>query len=216
MTAINLKVTALNSKLLRRFVGDTVKMLQRVDMRKHQTAVMTVFHAAQFGEASQLNVFASNLKVNDVTALKAWIVKNFSGEVDGKPVHWLSYTNKKDKQGNVIGFHVLKDTKDYRVDRYDFDALMLLDPFYNVDVSQPKDWNLNALLEVLIKAHDTITKKADKEGIELPAEFVSALEEAKTKAVMFHIDEATVVALEEKATNDNTDDMAEPVVASAE
>ena len=187
---MNILDTAINAKLLKRFTTETIAMLTRVDLRKHQTAVMTVFHAAQFGECYNLNRFFQALKVNDQTALKAWIVANFSGEVDGEIKHWLMHTNKKNAEGNVIGWYVVKNTSDMRVNRYDFDQLLELDPFYNKDVSTPKVWDLNALLDMVVKAHDTITKKADKEGIALPVDFLSALNDAKRIAVLRHVEDA--------------------------
>lgn len=182
--------TATDKKLLKRFTTDTIAMLKRIDLRKHQTAVMTVFHAAQFGECYNLNRFFQALKVNDQTALKAWIVANFSREFDGEIKHWLMFTNKKNKAGEVIGWHVVKETTDMRVDKYVFDDLLALEPFYNTDVSKPKVWDLNALLDMVVKAHDTITKKADKEGITLPVDFLSALEDAKRIAVLRHVEDA--------------------------
>ena len=201
----NLVDTATDSKLLKRFTTDTIAMLGRLDARKHNNAVMTVYHAAQFGECYNLNRFFQALKVNDQTALKAWIVANFSGEVDGEVKHWLMFTNKKNKAGEVIGFYVLKDTTDVRKDRYDFEGLMALEPFYNTDVSKPKVWDLNALLDMVVKAHDTITKKADKEGIALPVDFLSALEDAKRIAVLRHVEDAAeTVANENVVTIEGT------------
>lgn len=182
--------TATDKKLLKRFTTDTINMLARVDQRKHNTAVMTVFHAAQFGECYNLNRFFSALKVNDQTALKAWIVANFSYEADGNVKHWLMYTNKKNKANQVIGWYVVKETEAVRKDVYNFDDLLALEPFYNTDVSKPKIWDLNALLDMVVKAHDTITKKADKEGIALPVDFLSALEDAKRIAVLRHVEDA--------------------------
>lgn len=197
--------TATDKKLLKRFTTDTIAMLTRVDLRKHQTAVMTVFHAAQFGECYNLNRFFQALKVNDQTALKAWIVANFSSEVDGEIKHWLMYTNEKNKAGEVIGFYVVKETTGMRKDVYDFDTLLELDPFYNKDVSTPKVWDLNALLDMVVKAHDTITKKADKEGITLPVDFLSALEDAKRIAVLRHVEDAAeTVANENVMTIEGT------------
>lgn len=192
--------TATDSKLLKRFTTDTIAMLGKLDQRKHQTAVLTVFHAAQFGECFNLNRFFEALKVNDQSALKAWVVLNFSGEVDGEVKHWLMYSNKKNKAGEIVGWHVLKGTEDVRKDRYDFDALLGLEPFYNVDVSKPKNWDLNALLDMAIKLHDTVTKKAEKEGIALPLDFISALDDAKRIAVLRHVEEAA-----ETVANENTE-----------
>lgn len=188
---------ATEAKALKRFTADTVKMLGKLDMRKHQNAVMAVYHAAQFGECYALNVFNEALKVNDQTALKAWIVENFSnteGEV------WLSFTTKKAADGKTIGYRVLKETQDVRKDRYDFDQLLTLEPFYNTDVSKPKVYDLNALLDMIVKAADNVTKKANKEKIALPLAFVSAMDEAKRIAILHHVDEAAQVAA---SANDN-------------
>lgn len=207
-----LKETAVSHKSLKRYVTDTVAMLAKIDVRKHNTAVMTVFHSAQFGECYNLNAFFNALKVNDQTALKAWIVKNFSGVVDDKPVHWLMYTNKKNANGETIGWHVLKNTSDVRVDRYDFDQLLELEPFYDTDVSKTKVWDVNALLDVLIKAADTIEKKSEKENITLPPAVTEAIKEAKRLAVLNHVEEAAVTT--EVVAND--DKPAEPVKTEAE
>jgi len=202
---MNILDTAINAKLLKRFTTETIAMLTRVDLRKHQTAVMTVYHAAQFGECYNLNRFFQALKVNDQTALKAWIVANFSYTVNGDIKHWLMFTNKKNKANETIGFYVVKETESERRNVYDFDVLLELDPFYNKDVSTPKVWDLNALLDMVVKAHDTITKKADKEGIALPVDFLSALEDAKRIAVLRHVEDAAeTVANENVVTIEGT------------
>lgn len=172
-----------NSKLLKRYTNETVAMLQRMDVRKHNNACMTLFHTAQFGECFSLNLFFNGLKVNDQTALKAWIVKHtqFTNE-EGKQVNWLSFTNKKDDAGNVIGFRVVKGTEKHRKDVYVLDELLALEPFFETDVSKQKVWDLNALLETLIKAAETVEKKSEKESITLPLNIKAMVAELRVSA----------------------------------
>lgn len=193
--------TAVSGKLLKSFTNATIRAMAKLDNRKHQNAVMVVYHAAQFGECFALNALYNAFKVNDQSAFKRWIVDNFSYTEEGSetPLFWLDHTSKKGPDGKPIGWRVIKGREAHRKDVYDFDKLMSLAPFYAIDLSKPKNWDLNALLEVIIKASDTVTKKANKEGIKLPAGFATALEEAKKQAVLNHIEEAA-----ETVTNENT------------
>jgi len=197
--------TARNGKLLKRFTAATVLALTKMDVRKHQNAVMAVFHAAEYGECSSLNTFFNALKINDQTALKKWIVTNFAyenGEEGASDLaHWINFTTKKDGNGNVIGFHVIKGREDKRKGVYDFDLLMALEPFYTVNVAEPKVYDLNALLDMIVKAGEQVKNKAKKNEITLPAGFAAALEDVVKQAVLHHIDEAAeAVANENKET----------------
>ncbi len=187
-------------KLLKRFTDGTVLALTKMDVRKHQNAVMSVFHAAEYGECSSLNTFFDALKVNDQTALKKWIVDNFSYVEGEETARWLNFTTKKDGNGKAIGFHVIKGVEDKRKGVYDFDELMSLAPFYAIDVSAPKVYDLNALLDMIIKAGDQIKAKSKKNDITLPAGFASALEDVVKQAVLHHIDEAAAVVANENVT----------------
>lgn len=200
--------TARNGKLLKRFTAATVLALTKMDVRKHQNAVMSVFHAAEYGECSSLNTFFNALKVNDQTALKKWIVTNFGYAEGDDTAHWINFTTKKDGNGNTIGFHVIKGREDKRKGVYDFDALMALEPFYTVNVAEPKVYDLNALLDMIVKAGEQVKNKAKKSEITLPAGFASALEDVVKQAVLHHIDEAA-----ETVANENKD---EPVKTPAE
>lgn len=200
--------TARNGKLLKRFTAATVLALTKMDVRKHQNAVMSVFHAAEYGECSSLNTFFNALKVNDQTALKAWIVKHFGYAEGEETAHWINFTTKKNGNGEAIGFHVIKGREDKRKDVYNFEELMALEPFYAIDLSKPKVYDLNALLDMIVKVAETVGKKAEKENVTIPAGVASALEEAKRMAILHHIDEAA-----ETVANENKD---EPVKTPAE
>lgn len=189
--------TARNGKLLKRFTAATVLALTKMDVRKHQNAVMSVFHAAEYGECSSLNTFFNALKVNDQTALKAWVVKHFGYAEGDETAHWINFTTKKNGVGETIGFHVIKGREDKRKGVYDFDTLMSLEPFYAIDLSKPKVYDLNALLDMIVKVAETVGKKADKENVTIPTGVASALEEAKRMAILHHIDEAAEVVANE-------------------
>src|SRR5690349_14875642 len=102
--------TARNGKLLKRFTAATVLAMTKLDTRKHQNAVMAVFHAAEYGECSHLNAFFEALKVNDQTALKKWIVEHFGYKVEGDDTtyQWIDFTTKQDANKKPIGFRVIK------------------------------------------------------------------------------------------------------------
>jgi hypothetical protein len=200
--SVTLIDTARNGKLLKRFTAATVLALTKMDVRKHQNAVMSVFHAAEYGECSSLNTFFTALKINDQTALKKWIVTNFSYVEGEETFHWINFTTKKDGNGNVIGFHVIKGREDKRKGVYDFDALMALEPFYAINVAEPKVYDLNALLDMIIKAGDQIKAKSKKNDIALPVGFASALEDVVKQAVLHHIDEAAETVANENVTTE--------------
>lgn len=173
MADLSLNEIANSGKTLKVYVRNTVAMLKKLGERLHYTACMTVFHAAEYGDASHLNAFFDGLKVNDQTALKRWIADNFTYEnAEGGSVNWISFTTKADKQGNPTNFYVVKGTEENRKGAYDLNDLLGMKSFQETDVSKPKVYDLAALLDMVIKAADTAAKKAEpsktREGVELP------------------------------------------------
>lgn len=169
-----------SGKALRIYVRTTGEMLSRIGTRLHHTACMAVFHAAEYGDPAYLNQMFTFLKVNDQTALKRWLADNFIFTNDeGEEANWLSFTNRKGKDDKPIGFYVVKETEPFRKGTYDLEKLFAMESFQNVDVSKPKVYDLNALIEALVKAIDTTDKRAEKNDVVLPDGLATILTNTK-------------------------------------
>lgn len=194
---VNLFDVANNGKALKRYVNGTLEKYNNAFVALHNAACMTVFHAAQFGECSHLNAFYNGLKVNDQTALRVWIAANFTLPVEGeeKPLIWLSFKASENPNGlvenkktgkKIVGFFVVKGTKDHREDAYVLDELLAGPKFFDKSVKDPDAIDLTTLLSMLASAGKRINSKADKEGIQLPTDITNLLttiEEKTAKAM---------------------------------
>lgn len=172
-----------NGKLLSRFTKETVALIAKVNTRKHQNACMVLLHSAEYGECSHMNLFYQALNVNDANAFRQWVAlwSTYLSE-DDTDKHFITFTNKKDDKGNTIGFRVAKGTEKQRKGLLVLDELLAADPFYTKDVGASKNWDLNALLETLIKAAETVEKKSEKENIDVPLNIRAMVAELKVSA----------------------------------
>ena len=161
-----------DKKALISFVDETITAYKTVAVALHQAACMTIYHAAEYRECSFLNAFYNGLRVNDQTALRVWVGKNFLVPVEGteKPTSWINYS--KDK-----GFHIRKGVKSEGL--YELDTLLVLDPFYNKNVKEKDAITLEAILAMLHKAAERADKQADDEGINLPDQLKTLLKDVK-------------------------------------
>jgi len=197
MSDINLFEVANNGKALKRYVNGTLEKYNNAFIALHNSACMTVFHAAQYGECSHLNAFYNGLKVNDQTALRVWIASHFTLPVESeeKPLIWLSFkasenpngqvTNKKTGKA-IVGFFVVKGTEPKRKDAYVLDELLAGPKFFDKNVKDPDATDLTVLLTMLASVAKRVDNKADKEGIQLPADIanlIRVIEEKTAKAM---------------------------------
>jgi hypothetical protein len=181
--ATDLNLIANDKALLKRFTKETVNLIQKVDIRKHEAACMTFFHAAQYGECHNLNILFNGLAVNDKTALKAWIAKHSEyADDNGKPKHWIMFDGKKDEAGNIPGWRIVKGTEAKRKDVIILDELLNGERFFDKDVRPPKNWDLNAILDTLIKAADTAENKSDKNNVSIPLNIMALVQSLKVEA----------------------------------
>lgn len=162
---------ASDAKKLVSFVGTTITGYNKTAIALHQTACMTFFHTAQYGECHALNLFYQGLRVNDRTALRVWIGQHatFIDIANGSVRPWIKYNEKE-------GFSVIKGCEAHRKDMFTINEqvegrtmLIGLKPFYEKNVKDKDALTLEALVSMLAKAAKSVTAKATAEGIELPA-----------------------------------------------
>lgn len=168
-----------DGKSVMAFASSTVKAYAKLAIQLHQAACLTFYRAAQYGDCDALNIFYAGLRVNDQTALRVWIgthssyVNIDSGEVK----NWIKW-NAKD------GFSMVKGVEAFRKDMFTIDEqvegktmLLGLDPFYNRNVKEAKAFTLEELLGLLANAAKNASKKAEAEGVAMPANIASLIKD---------------------------------------
>lgn len=172
---MELKTIALNGKSLNKLVGSTIASYMKLSVKLHETACAVFLHAAEHGECSALNRFYDGLRVNDKTALRVWFGEHasFVDLANNEVRHWIKWKEKG-------GFFVVKGTADHRVGKFTIgeqvegvDDCLLWKPFFEKDVKDKANITLEELIKMLAKAADSVTKKADSEGIPLPADVLT-------------------------------------------
>lgn len=192
-----------NKGKVRRYIADTLSSYRKVGTRLHISACLALYHAAEYGDTSLLNLFHGDpeskddgLKVNDRTALRVWCGKKSTVETkdaDGNDVkiEWLGFRSKQ-KGEHKPGFYVKKGTEEYRKGLYDLnDMIEGYDHFMDKDVATKEEMTLEKILAYLAKVKDQVEKKAEKDDgskIDIPQDIMaelsklSALATAKVKA----------------------------------
>lgn len=164
-----------DGKSLNKLVTTTINSYTKVAKQLHATACAVFFHAAQYGDATALNTFHKGLRVNDKTALRVWIGlhSSFVDLENGSTRNWIKYSEKE-------GFRIVKGTESFRKDMFSVEEengektiLINLAPFYEKNVKDKDAITLEALLAMLGKAAERVTKQANNEGIKLPADVLT-------------------------------------------
>lgn len=185
MTKLTLNMIAADSKAIAKFNSDTLSSYSKTAVLLHQAACLNLFHTAEHGDCSQLNVFYQGLRVNDQTALRVWLGTHCSYvDLDnGEMRQWIKFTAKD-------GFRVVKGTLEKRQGMFTVEAdeavendtrtvLMNLKPFYEKNVKDKDALTLEALLNILGKAAERVTKQAKEENIALPADILNLTQSTK-------------------------------------
>jgi hypothetical protein len=179
MTKLTLNQIGGDLRAVAKFTNDTLASYSKVAIALHQAACLNLYHTAQFGNCDQLNVFYAGLRVNDQTALRVWLGAHCSYvDLDsGEMRQWLKFSVKD-------GFRVVKGTLEKRENMFTVEAdetvendtrtvLMNLKPFYEKNVKDKDALTLEALVSILKKAGERVTKQAKEENIALPADILS-------------------------------------------
>lgn len=192
MTKLTLNQIALAGlAAISKFNTDTLSSYAKTAVLLHQAACLNLFHTAEHGDCSQLNVFYQGLRVNDQTALRVWLGTHCSYvDLDnGEMRQWIKFTAKD-------GFRVVKSTEANRkgmfiVERNENEEeailngddnktiLINLKPFYEKNVKDKDALTLEALLNILGKAAERVTKQAKEENIALPADILNLTQSTK-------------------------------------
>lgn len=166
---------ASDSKSLVSFVKGTLSAYNKVAKSLHETACASLFHVAQGNDPLPLNQFYNGLRVNDRTALRVWLGTHstYVDLSDGTVKPWLRYTEKG-------GFALVKGCESHRKDMFTLGEhvegktdLIGLKPFYEKNVKDKDAITLEALIAMLAKAAERVTKQANDEGINLPADVLT-------------------------------------------
>jgi len=186
-----------DGKLAMSFIGTVARAYAKLSIQLHQAACLAFYRAAQYGDPDALNAFYGALRVNDQTALRVWVGQHATYiDLDNNEVRpWIKFT--KDK-----GFALIKGREEFRKDMFTLDmdnedgkqALLALKPFYDKNVKDKDALTLEALLTMLEKAADRVTKQAKEENIALPADILNLTTSiknttAKEKAALERIKE---------------------------
>ncbi len=184
MTKLSLSKMGLDGKATMAFVVDTNKQYAALSIRLHQTACVAFYRAAQFGDADALNMFYSGLRVNDQTALRVWIGQHSSYmDLDlGATRNWIKFNAKQ-------GFALVKGVESHRKDMFTVETnedgkqmLLALKPFYDKNVKDKDAITLEVLMNMMKRTADQMTKKAEAEGIKLPADVLKLTTSMKNTA----------------------------------
>lgn len=175
IVGLSLTEIANNGAHIAKLVAGTIASYTKVAKALHETACATFFHVAQGNDPKPLNDFYNGLRVNDKTALRVWFGEHasYTDIENGQTRMWLRFTEKD-------GFSLVKGCEAYRKDLFALgDAtdmqtdLLALKPFYEKNVKTPSAITLEDLIRILGKAAESVTEKAKKENINLPADVLS-------------------------------------------
>lgn len=150
-------------------VGEMLKatndLYRKVATRLHHTACVALYHAAETGDIRPLNTFFNGLRQNDRDALRLWVGKAASYEVEGEaePKRFISF--KKD-----AAFSIVKGTEDNRVGHLNLEVMLHGTSFQDINQEkEAKPLGLVEILNLMARFEKQVTKKADENGVELPA-----------------------------------------------
>lgn len=171
---LTLAQIANDAKATSSFVTTTINAYKKVAMSLHNAACITFWHVAQGNDPKPLNDFYNGLRVNDRTALRVWFGEHsaFVDLASNTTRNWIKWSEKK-------GFELVKGCEDYRKDMFTVGEqvegktdLLTLKPFYEKNVKDKDALTLEALMNMLLKAAEGVTKKAGDEGIALDADTI--------------------------------------------
>lgn len=154
------------------FASTTVRAYAKLAIQLHQAACLTFYRAAQYGDCDSLNLFFAGLRVNDQTALRVWIGQHatYLDLTDSSVRPWIKWGKEK-------GFTIVKGTEAHRKDMFTIDEqvegktmLLALKPFYDKNVKDKDALTLEDILNMLASAAKNAKKKANNDGVTLPAD----------------------------------------------
>lgn len=159
--------TANPAKSVNKMVRDSLTLYAKVAVRLHYTACFALFHLAETGDNRPINAFFSGLRQNDQDALRIWVSKLCTFNVEQE-----DGTSKEDtfmRRTKEEGFKVR--AKMDAVSKGFFDITGLLNGPSFMDVNQDaekKAIGLAEILAALARIEKQMIKKADENDVTLP------------------------------------------------
>lgn len=181
---LTLAQIANDAKATSSFVTTTINAYKKVAVSLHQAACIVFWHVAEGNDPKPLNDFYNGLRVNDQTALRVWFGQHtaFVDLANNTTRNWIKFSDK-DK------FTLVKGCEAHRKDMFTVGEvvegrqdLLALKPFYEKNVKDKDAITLEALMNMLLKAAEGVTKKAGDEGIALDADTINITTSVKNFA----------------------------------
>lgn len=152
-----------------RMVKDAITAYTKVAVRLHFTACFATYHAATTGDPRPLNTFFNGLRQNDKDALRLWVGKAVTFEIvdeeTGETSERKFISFKKDG-----GFDIIKGTEEVRKAHLDIETMLNGLSFLDINqAAETKTLGLAEILAALARLEKQTTKKAEENGVELPA-----------------------------------------------
>lgn len=157
------------AKGVSKMIADALSSYTKTSVRLHYAACFATYHAAMTGDARPLNSFFNGLRQNDRDALRLWVGKlctfTVVDETTGAESERKFIAFKKDG-----GFSIVKGTQEVR--EVHFLLADMLKGLSFLDINQDaekKTLGLAEILAALARIEKQTAKKAEENGVELPA-----------------------------------------------
>lgn len=152
-----------------KMVADALSAYAKTAVRLHYAACFATYHAAETGDIRPLNTFFNGLRQNDKDAMRLWVGKAVTFEVvdetTGETSERKFVSFKKD-----AGFAIVKGTEAVRVGFLNIETMLNGLSFLDINQdAEKKTLGLAEILAALARIEKQTAKKAEENGVELPA-----------------------------------------------
>lgn len=156
-------------KGVNKMIADALSSYTKTAVRLHYAACFGLFHAARTGDVRPLNTFFNGLRQNDKDALRLWVGKACTFTVidtdTGAETERKFIAFKKDG-----AFNIVKGTEEVRKDWFKLDDMLAGASFLDINQdAEKKTLGLAEILAALARIEKQTAKKAEENGVELPA-----------------------------------------------
>jgi hypothetical protein len=146
-----------------------------IAVRLHYAACFATYHAAMTGDTRPLNTFFNGLRQNDKDALRLWVGKlctfTVVEEATGVESEKKFISFKKD-----AAFSIVKGTEAVRSEHFVLADMLAGASFLDINQdAEKKTLGLAEILAALARIEKQTSKKAEENGVELPANIKAML-----------------------------------------
>lgn len=157
------------AKGVSKMIADALSSYTKTSVRLHYAACFATYHAAQTGDTRPLNTFFNGLRQNDKDALRLWVGKlctfTVVDEASGAESDRKFIAFKKD-----AAFSIVKGTEAVRTDFFVLADMLSGLSFLDINQdAEKKTLGLAEILAALARIEKQTAKKAEENGVELPA-----------------------------------------------